>query len=44
MKILITGSSGLVGKAIKRISKNEKYSNNEFIFISSSDGSFILIL
>ena len=34
MKILITGGSGLVGKAIQEISKNYNY---EFIFISSKD-------
>lgn len=35
MNILITGGSGLVGSAIKKISKNYKYN---FIFLSSKDG------
>lgn len=34
MKILVTGGSGLVGKAIQEISKHYNY---EFIFISSGD-------
>ena len=34
MKILVTGSSGLVGSAIKNISPNYPY---EFIFVSSKD-------
>ena len=34
-KILITGGTGLVGNAIKKISKD--YDNYEFIFISSKD-------
>jgi dTDP-4-dehydrorhamnose reductase len=38
MKIVVTGSSGLVGKAIKRLS--EKYKDIEFIFISSKEGIF----
>ena len=35
MKILVTGGSGLVGSALKRISKN--YSNYQLIFVSSKD-------
>ena len=34
MKILITGGTGLVGKAIESISKNYNY---EFVFLSSKD-------
>lgn len=34
MKILVTGGSGLVGKAIEQISINYHY---DFIFISSKD-------
>lgn len=34
MKILCTGGSGLVGKAIERLSRSDK--NNEWIFIESS--------
>ena len=35
MKILVTGGSGLVGSALKKISKN--YPEDEFIFVSSKD-------
>lgn len=35
MKILVTGGSGLVGKAIEEVSKNYNY---EFVFLSSKDG------
>tara|TARA_B100001063_G_scaffold138607_2_gene129520 strand:+ start:26496 stop:27428 length:933 start_codon:yes stop_codon:yes gene_type:complete len=35
MKILVTGSSGLVGSAIKKISPQYSY---EFVFLSSKDG------
>ena len=34
MKVLVTGSSGLVGSAIKKISPNYPH---EFIFVSSKD-------
>lgn len=36
MKILVTGGSGLVGKAIEKVSVNYDY---KFIFISSKDGN-----
>lgn len=36
--ILVTGGSGLVGQAIKQISKQEKLPNEEWVFLSSSDG------
>ena len=33
--ILVTGSGGVTGKAVKRIYKN--YKNKNFIFVDSSD-------
>jgi len=36
-KILVTGGTGLVGKAIETISKQEERPNEEFIFLSSKD-------
>lgn len=35
--VLITGGTGLVGKGIETISKQQKYENYKFIFLSSKD-------
>lgn len=35
--ILVTGGSGLVGSAIKRVVSEEQKSNEKYIFISSKD-------
>ncbi len=35
--ILVTGGSGLVGKAIQDVVRNLKNLNEEFIFLSSKD-------
>ena len=37
-RILVTGGSGLVGKAIQEIIEKEREPNEEWIFISSKDG------
>lgn len=37
MKILVTGGTGLVGSAVRRVSKDSKWAEHEFIFISSND-------
>lgn len=37
MKIIVTGSTGLVGNAIRKESEKTKYNKHEFIFISSKD-------
>lgn len=36
--ILVTGGSGLVGKAIQSVIKTEKLPNEEWIFLNSKDG------
>lgn len=36
--ILVTGGTGLVGKAIQTVIKQEKWENEEWIFVSSKDG------
>ena len=36
-KILVTGGSGLVGKALEAVIKEEKPSNEEWFFASSKD-------
>ena len=35
--ILVTGGSGLVGQAIKRISELDQKDDEQFIFLSSKD-------
>ena len=35
--ILVTGGTGLVGSAIRRVSEQEKRDDEEFIFLSSKD-------
>jgi len=37
--ILVTGGTGLVGKAIEIVSKEDKNENEEFVFLSSKDGN-----
>lgn len=41
-RILVTGGSGLVGKAIQDIIEKEKEPNEEWIFLSSKDGDLRL--
>ena len=36
LKIMVTGGSGLVGSALKKISKQYNY---DYIFLSSKDGN-----
>ena len=36
--ILVTGGTGLVGKGIEIVSKEENPDNDKFIFLSSKDG------
>ena len=36
--ILVTGGTGLVGKAIETISKQQNEPNEKWIFLSSKDG------
>lgn len=35
--ILVTGGSGLVGKAIETVVKTESFANEKWIFVSSKD-------
>lgn len=37
-KILVTGGTGLVGSAIKRVAKVESLEDEEWIFCSTEDG------
>lgn len=39
LKILVTGGTGLVGKAIQQISEQDNLPNEEFVFLSSKDGN-----
>jgi GDP-L-fucose synthase len=40
--ILVTGGSGLIGSAIKRVVESEeKRDDEEFIFLSSKDGDLV---
>ncbi|XP_003964578.2 GDP-L-fucose synthase-like [Takifugu rubripes] len=43
MRVLVTGGSGLVGKAIEHVVKNEggKLEGEEWIFLSSKDGDLV---
>ena len=41
--ILVTGGTGLVGKAIEHISKQDPKSNEEFVFLSSKDGNLMYV-
>lgn len=36
--ILVTGGSGLVGQAIKKVVETEKREGEKFVFLSSKDG------
>ena len=36
--ILVTGGTGLVGKGVEIVSKEENPDNDKFIFLSSKDG------
>lgn len=36
--IMVTGGSGLVGKAIQKVAAEQRKSNEEFIFLSTKDG------
>lgn len=38
MKVLVTGGSGLVGKALKAVTEASPRPNEEWVFLSSSDG------
>ncbi len=38
VKVLVTGGSGLVGKAIQEAVASEPHPNEEWIFLSSKDG------
>lgn len=38
-KILVTGGSGLVGKAIQTVIEDEKRSDETWIFVSSKDAN-----
>merc|ERR1712012_231399 len=40
-RILVTGGSGLVGKAIEKVVETEKLPNEEWIFISSKDANLL---
>lgn len=37
MKVLVTGGTGLVGKAIQKVIEAEKNSNEEWIFVGSKE-------
>lgn len=37
--ILVTGGTGLVGKAIEQIALSEKKSDETWVFLSSKDGN-----
>ena len=39
--ILVTGGTGLVGKGIEHISKQDQKPNEEFVFLSSKDGNLM---
>ena len=39
VKILVTGGSGLVGKAFKAVVEESPRPNEEWVFLSSSDGN-----
>lgn len=43
MRVLVTGGSGLVGKAIEHVVKNEggRLEGEEWIFISSKDANLM---
>lgn len=43
MRVLVTGGSGLVGKAIEHVVKNEggKLEGEEWIFLSSKDADLV---
>lgn len=41
--ILVTGGTGLVGKGIEHISKQDQKPNEEFIFLSSKDGNLMYV-
>jgi len=38
MTILVTGGSGLVGQAIKKVTEEDPRPNEQFIFLSSKNG------
>ncbi len=44
MVIMVTGGSGLVGKAIKQVTTENPRSNEKFIFLSSEDGNLMYVL
>jgi len=39
--ILVTGGSGLVGKAMKKIAVEDPQQNEELIFLSTKDGNLM---
>lgn len=41
-RIIVTGGSGLVGKAIEKVITEEKRENESWIFLSSKDGDLRL--
>ena len=39
--VLVTGGSGLVGKALERVIQNEKPGDENWVFLSSKDGDLM---
>ena len=42
--ILVTGGTGLVGKAIESVIKDENYPNEKWIFVGSKDADLWYVL
>ena len=41
--ILVTGGTGLIGKGIEHISKQDQKPNEEFVFLSSKDANLMYV-
>lgn len=43
-KVLVTGGTGLVGKALEAVIENEKPINEEWFFVGSKDADLTYVL